>query len=118
VPKIVNFHLPADDLGRATAFYKDVFGWDFVAHPEAPEAYFVHDGSAETGAGVGAAITKRDDIVKAPVPTVEVDDIDRVMTEIAMRGGRQARVQTIPGIGRFGYAMDSEGNVIALLQPA
>jgi predicted enzyme related to lactoylglutathione lyase len=25
-------------------------------------------------------------------------------------------VQDIPGIGRFGYAIDSEGNIIALLQ--
>lgn len=23
----VKFELPADDLGRATAFYRDVFGW-------------------------------------------------------------------------------------------
>ena len=33
-----------------------------------------------------------------------------------MKGGQQARVQDIPGLGRFGYAIDSEGNVIALLQ--
>lgn len=118
MPKIVNFHLPADDVERATAFYKDVFGWDFAPHPQAPASYFVHDGDAEAGAGVGAAVTKRDDIVKAPVPTIEVADIDETMTQIVMKGGRQARVQAIPGIGRFGYAMDSEGNVIALLQPA
>ncbi len=25
-------------------------------------------------------------------------------------------MQDIPGLGRFGYAIDSEGNIIALLQ--
>ena len=38
------------------------------------------------------------------------------MVTIVMKGGQQARVQDIPGLGRFGYAIDSEGNVIALLQ--
>ena len=117
MPKIVNFHLPADDVERATAFYKDVFGWEFAAHPQAPDSYFVHDGVGDASAGIQAAITKRDTTVKAPVPTIEVQDIDQAMLDIALKGGRQARVETIPGIGRFGYAMDSEGNVIALLQP-
>ena len=39
------------------------------------------------------------------------------MIDIAMKGGQQGRVQDIPGIGRFGYAIDSEGNIIALLEP-
>ncbi len=39
------------------------------------------------------------------------------MMLIATRGGQQGRVQNIPGVGRFGYAIDSEGNIIALLQP-
>jgi predicted enzyme related to lactoylglutathione lyase len=55
-------------------------------------------------------------MIKAPVPTIEVDDIDQSMTAIAIKGGQQARVEDIPGLGRFGYAIDSEGNVIALLQ--
>jgi len=49
-------------------------------------------------------------------PTIEVDDIDQSMIAIVMKGGQQGRVQNIPGLGRFGYAIDSEGNVIALLQ--
>jgi predicted enzyme related to lactoylglutathione lyase len=118
VAKIVNFHLPADDVERAATFYREVFGWEFVAHPDSPTPYLVHGGDSGEGAGIPAAITKRQEVVKAPVPTIEVDNIDQAMIDIAMKGGRQARVQNIPGIGRFGYAIDSEGNVIALLQPA
>jgi predicted enzyme related to lactoylglutathione lyase len=115
--KIVNFHLPADDTERAAKFYHDVFGWSFTAHPDAP-TYLVHDGARADGAGVPAAITRREEIVKAPVPTIEVEHIDQTMIEVAMNGGQQGRVQDIPGVGRFGYAVDSEGNIIALLQRA
>lgn len=111
--KVVNFHLPADDVERAATFYREVFGWEFAAFPNSPVPYLVHDG---TGAGVPAAITTRGEFVKAPVPTIEVVDIDQAMVDIAMKGGQQARVNEIPGLGRFGYAVDSEGNIIALLQ--
>lgn len=115
MPKIVNFHLPADNVERAAAFYRDVFGWEFAPTPNSPVPYLVHDDQSG-GAGIPAAITARQEVVKAPTPTIEVDDIDNAMIQIVMRGGQQARVQDIPGIGRFGYAIDSEGNIIALLQ--
>lgn len=113
--KIVNFHLPADDVDRAATFYREVFGWHFTPFPESPVPYLVQSDVSD-GAGVAAAITRRQDIVKAPTPTIEVEDIDAVMMAIAMKGGQQAHVQEIPGLGRFGYAIDSEGNIIALLQ--
>jgi predicted enzyme related to lactoylglutathione lyase len=114
--KVVNFHLPADDVERAAAFYREVFGWEFAAFPNAPVPYLVYQPAADAGAGVPAAITQRQEMVKAPVPTIEVENIDQAMVTIVMKGGQQARVQDIPGLGRFGYAIDSEGNVIALLQ--
>ncbi len=116
--KIVNFHIPADDVERAAMFYRTVFGWDFAPADGAPVPYWVHDGEVADGAGIPAAITSRQDIVKAPTPTVAVDDIDHAMLLIATGGGQQGRVQNIPGVGRFGYAIDSEGNIIALLQRA
>jgi predicted enzyme related to lactoylglutathione lyase len=116
VGKIVNFHLPADDVERAATFYREVFGWKFAPYPGSTVPYLVHEPNGEAGAGVPAAITQRQDVIKAPVPTIEVENIDQAMVDIAMKGGQQARVQDIPGLGRFGYAIDSEGNVIALLQ--
>jgi predicted enzyme related to lactoylglutathione lyase len=111
----VSFHLPADDVERAAAFYRDVFGWEFSAFPDSPVPYLVH-GNVEDGAGIPAAITARQDVVKSPTPTIEVDNIDDALIQVAMKGGQQGRVQDIPGLGRFGYAIDSEGNIIALLQ--
>jgi uncharacterized protein len=117
VAKIVNFHLPADDVERAAKFYGEVFGWEFTPFAGSPVPYFVHE-PGENGAGIPAAITVRQNIVKAPTPTIEVDHIDQAMLDIALKGGQQGSVQDIPGLGRFGYAIDSEGNIIALLQRA
>jgi predicted enzyme related to lactoylglutathione lyase len=114
--KVVNFHLPADDVERAARFYRDVFGWDFVPFPNSAVPYLVHDSAGENGAGIPAAITARHDIVKAPTPTIEVESIDQAMANVAMNGGQQGQVRDLPGLGRFGYAIDSEGNIIALLQ--
>jgi hypothetical protein len=117
VGKIVNFHLPADDVERAAKFYREVFGWEFVPFPNAPAPYLVHDpADGDNAAGIPAAITARQAIVKAPTPTIEVEAIDQAMLDIALKGGQQGRVQDIPGLGRFGYAVDSEGNIIALLE--
>ena len=113
--KIVNFHLPADDVDRAAIFYREVFGWEFTPFAGSPVPYLVHEG-AENGAGIPGAITRRQNVIKAPTPTIEVDAIDSVMFDIAMKGGQQGRVDDIPGMGRFGYAIDSEGNIIALLE--
>ena len=113
--KIVNFHLPADDVDRASKFYRDVFGWEFTQAAASPVPYLIHSGD-ENGAGIPAAIIARADIVKAPTPTIEVSHIDQAMLDIALKGGQQGLVHDIPGVGRFGYAIDSEGNVIALLQ--
>lgn len=112
----MNFHVPADDVARAAAFYRDVFGWEFVPYPNSPVPYLVNAGDGDGGAGIPAAITRREEPIKAPVPTIEVQNIDQTMVDIVMQGGQQARVQQIDGMGRFGYAIDSEGNVIALLE--
>ncbi len=113
--KIVNFHLPADDVDRASKFYREVFGWEFTQVTPSPVPYLVYRGD-ENGAGIPAAIIARAEIVKAPTPTIEVSHVDQAMLDIAMKGGQQGLVHDIPGVGRFGYAIDSEGNVIALLQ--
>jgi predicted enzyme related to lactoylglutathione lyase len=113
--KIINFHLPADDVDRAATFYREVFGWEFVAFPNSPVPYLVHE-PGEDGAGIPAAITARQPVIKSPVPTIEVDHIDQALLDIAMKGGQQGLVLDIPGVGRFAYAIDSEGNTIALLQ--
>jgi uncharacterized protein len=111
----VNFHLPADDVERATAFYGELFGWELRAL-SGTVPYVVTNPAQPDGPGIEAAIIRREMVVKAPTPTIEVQWIDDAMALVSMNQGQQASVQDIPGIGRFGYARDCEGNTIALLQ--
>jgi predicted enzyme related to lactoylglutathione lyase len=116
--KILNFHLPADDAERASAFYRKVFDWEITPFPGSETPYLLVRSGPEDEPGIEGAIVARTNILKHPAPTIEVDDIDAKMAVLAMSGGRQGQVIDIPGVGRFGYAMDSEDNVIALLQRA
>jgi len=111
--RVVNFHLPAGDVQRAVSFYGDVFGWSFAPLGDGSVPYY-H--ATAQGTGVETAITARTHEIAHPAPTIEVDDIDDAMARIAILGGQQSIVRDFPGIGRFGYAKDCEGNVIALLQ--
>jgi predicted enzyme related to lactoylglutathione lyase len=113
VGKIVNFHLPAGDVQRAVRFYHDVFGWTLTSMGDGSVPYY--HATAE-GAGVEAAIVDRTPVIAHPAPTIEVDDIDDAMTRLSLRGGSPSHVHDFAGIGRFGYARDCEGNLIALLQ--
>lgn len=117
IGKVLNFHLPAGDVDRAAAFYRQVFGWTFTALSEVPP-YLVFTTGGSDAPGIEGAIVKRDAIVQHPIPTIEVDDIDGTMARLSVSGGQQGAVRDIAGTGRFGYAIDSEGNVIALLQRA
>jgi predicted enzyme related to lactoylglutathione lyase len=114
--KVLNFHLPADDPERAARFYREAFGWQITSLGSSAEPYLHAQTGEPQDPGIEAAIVRRDSTVKSPVPTIDVEDIDGAMARVAVLGGRNAMVRDIAGLGRFGYAIDSEGNVIALLQ--
>jgi predicted enzyme related to lactoylglutathione lyase len=116
VSKVLNFHLPADNPERAAKFYREVFGWEMTSLGNAHVPYLHARTGTSDDPGIEAAIVKRDLVVKSPVPTIDVDDIDAAMARVSVRGGQQATVRDIEGVGRFGYAIDPEGNVIALLE--
>jgi predicted enzyme related to lactoylglutathione lyase len=115
VGSFLNLHLPVDDLIRATVFYSELFGWELRATPgDVP--YIVTSLAQLDGPGIEVAIVQREQIVKAPTPTLQVEWIDDAMTILAMNEGQAAAVNDIADVGRFGYAKDSEGNTIAVLQ--
>src|ERR1700740_2101205 len=111
--KGLNFPVPADDVERAANFYREVFGWELSPFPESLVPYMIGRASESDALGIETAITQRTNLLQHPTPTIEVADIDATMTRLAMLGGQQSAVHTIPGLGRFGYAKDSEGNLIA-----
>lgn len=110
----VKFELPADDLARATAFYRDVFGW---SAQQLPFEYVLvdTDGEPVDPADADGGISPRTEFVQGPVLIVEVPSIDDVVPKVAAAGGELLNAKE--RVGDFGfsqYVKDSEGSALCL----
>jgi predicted enzyme related to lactoylglutathione lyase len=120
--KVVHFEIPADDLSRAKKFYSTVFGWRMN---EMPEMEYVIVGTTESDengmprqpGAINGGMLKRQDPVRSPVVTIDVESIDDTLASVKKNGGRVVREKLAVGdMGFAAYFSDSEGNVIGLWQ--
>ncbi len=120
---VVHFELPADDQNRAREFYSSVFGWDFQVMPEMEYSLAMttpmdEQGRPAVSGSINGGLFRRGDLT-APVVTVDVDDIDEALAQIAARGGAVHRGKMeVPGSGWNAYFTDTEGNIVGLWQNA
>jgi predicted enzyme related to lactoylglutathione lyase len=121
---VVHFEIPANDLGRAQAFYRDTFGWAINPIPDLGYTLVMTAPTDEQGrlseaGAINGGMLERQGPVTAPIITVEVDDIDAALRQIEGNGGKtvQAR-QPVGELGYSAYFADSEGNVLGLWQDA
>ena len=120
---VVHFEIPADDMARAQKFYHEAFGWKVDAMPEMGYAILIttpYDEQTrrpkEPGA-ISGGMMKRQEPIKSPVITINVQDIDAAALKLEKAGGKIIRAK-MP-VGEFGYAAyfkDTEGNVVGLWQ--
>lgn len=123
--KVVHFEIPADDLARAKRFYSTVFGWktEDVPGMEYAMAHTVAVDEKtrmpkEPGA-INGGMMKRGAAVRAPVVTINVDDIDKAVQRVVKAGGKVVmEKQKVMDMGWNAYVKDSEGNVIGVWQNA
>jgi predicted enzyme related to lactoylglutathione lyase len=122
--KIVHFEIPADDLSRAKKFYTTVFGWNMN---EMPEMEYVMVGTTESDengmpkqpGAINGGMLKRQDPVRHPVVTIDVESMDDALARVKKNGGQVVREKLPVGdMGFAAYFRDSEGNVIGLWQRA
>jgi hypothetical protein len=120
--KVVHFEIPADDLSRAKKFYGSVFGWKMS---EVPQMEYVMLGTTESDengmprqpGAINGGMLKRQDPVRHPVVTIDVESIDDTLAEVKKNGGQVVREKLPVGdMGFTAYFRDSEGNVIGLWQ--
>ena len=111
---VTHIEIPADDLARATEFYRNVFGWDFQEIPGF-EDYHMY---AADQAGVGGAIGRRGETVGHRIRNyVNVDSIDATVPKLQAHGGKVVQPKAeVPGQGWYAVVEDSEGNEFALWQ--
>lgn len=123
-----HFEIFVGDVTAAKDYYGGLFGWTFQAMPGAEAvAYHLAEG-ADIGAGKGctAGLLRRPDTAHAPgsavrggTMTFEVPDCDAAYAWALSNGGAEALPPTDgPGIGRYAYVEDGQGNIVGMITPA
>jgi predicted enzyme related to lactoylglutathione lyase len=121
--KVVHFEIPTDDLGRAKAFYGNIFDWQLQDMDMGNNATYtiamtvpVDDKQMPTEPGaINGGMMTRSPETSSPVITVGVDSIDDALKKIEAAGGGVVTPRTeIPGMGAYAYFTDTEGNTLGL----
>ena len=109
--QLVHFELPAQDAGRAQAFWKSLFGWK-VRRWDGPVESHMLEGN-EPG---GAIYPDAEAAGSGPVVYFGTSDIGASITKVRQLGGSADEEQPIAGIGWFARCVDTEGNPFSLFQ--
>jgi uncharacterized protein len=110
-----HFEIPADDPGRAKAFYSGLFEWSFSDPITGFDGY--HLFTTPVGhEGMGGAIGKRGENAPEKLRTyVHVDSVDASLRKVTELGGSIVEPKAdVPGQGWYGVFRDTEGNEIAV----
>jgi predicted enzyme related to lactoylglutathione lyase len=107
--KPVHIEIPAGDTSRAKAFYSGLFGWQYQAM-EGPQEYNMMQFDETSG---GAIFPSEEHGARV---YFDVDDINAGAAKINELGGKADDPMSVPGMGWFATAQDTEGNKIGLWQ--
>ena len=103
------FELPVRNVGEAKAFYEAAFGWALTDF--GPTYACTLTGDTDIGLQGDAA-----EATAAPLPVIQVDDLEAALAAVTTAGGRVMRpIFSFPGGRRFQFA-DPGGNEIAVMQ--
>ncbi|MEM6996554.1 MAG: VOC family protein [Myxococcota bacterium] len=118
---VAHFSVEADDLDRAQAFYRDVFGWRFEAW--GPPDFFLVFTPPAPGMGLteGAMSKRRGPMHEAGLRgyrcTISVEDVEAKLAEVIEHGGAKASdIIEIPGVGKLCEVTDTEGNYVCIMR--
>lgn len=101
--------LPTRDRAAAKQFYAQAFGWTFTDFGPDYAATL----SGDTDIGLDAA----PDRIPAPLPVIEVTDLEAVENAVIRAGGRiTVPIFAFPGGRRFHFR-DIDGHELAVSQP-
>ena len=101
--------LPVRDIGAARAFYETAFGWSMTAF--GPTYAATLTGDTDVGLQADAA-----EATAAPLPVIEVDDLEATLAAVEAAGGTVVRpIFAFPGGRRFQFR-DPGGNEVAAVK--
>jgi uncharacterized protein len=101
--------LPVRDVGPAKAFYERAFGWTMAEFGPTYAATM----SGDTDVGLQGDPSEA---TRAPLPVIEVDDLEAALDAVTLAGGMIVRpIFAFPGGRRFQF-LDPSGNEIACVK--
>lgn len=110
---ITHIDIPVSDLGRATAFYGALFGWQIAELPGF-EGYPMWQAPNKIS---GGGLAPRSADFDQPRSYVEVDSIDDALARVVELGGAVAQAkQPIDATSSWAVAIDPDGNHIGLYE--
>lgn len=112
---ITHIEFPADDTGRAQAFYKGLFGWEFQTMPGFDNYFLFSAGPIDrSGGAVGQRGESTGDKLRI---YVTVDSIDKALAKVPGLGGKLTTPkEEIPGQGWYAVITDSKGSEVGLYE--
>lgn len=101
--------LPVKDVAAAKSFYESVFGWSLTQFGPTYAATVTGD----TDVGLQGDETEA---TEAPLPVIEVDDLESALEAVTSAGGKIVRpIFAFPGGRRFQF-LDPAGNEMACVK--
>ena len=101
--------LPVTDIAAAKSFYEAAFGWSMTEFGPTYAATLTGD----TDVGLQADPSEA---TKAPLPVIEVDDLEAAVAAVQQAGGTIVRaIFPFPGGRRFQF-LDPSGNEVAAVK--
>jgi hypothetical protein len=109
VARLDYVELPVADIAAAKSFYEHAFGWSLTDFGPSYAATLTGD----TDVGLQADTAEA---TKAPLPVIEVPDLEAALASVVAAGGRIIRpIFAFPGGRRFQF-LDPSGNEVAAAQ--
>lgn len=101
--------LPVREVGPAKDFYERAFGWTLAEFGPT----YAATTSGDTDIGLQGDPSEA---TRAPLPVIEVDDLESALDRVTLAGGMIVRpIFAFPGGRRFQF-LDPSGNEIACVQ--
>ena len=121
-----HFEIHVNDVDDAKAFYTGLFGWSYAPMPGGEDMQYnlIEGRDIGTGHTLTGGMFKRMDQAQSPgtairggTMTFDVEDVDATYAWAMDNGGAEALPPTdMPGVGRFAYVEDGQGNVVGLIK--
>jgi predicted enzyme related to lactoylglutathione lyase len=114
--RVVHFDIDSDNPQKTIEFYRKIFNWEFKKW-DGPMDYWLIMTGDEKKPGIDGGLSKKSDGALPKCPTIDVENLDKTITEIVENGGKIiAPKSPVPKVGWLAYFQDPDGNMFGAMQ--